>query len=112
MRDLRKNKQTITYSNPTGEITYEINTDGFKTGRKVPTYGTPQTLDINIRINRGGVWLRDYGISTEYDAIMTTTDKSCPIDEGSLVTFQNKKYVVSRQDVSLNELKLYLAEVK
>ena len=112
MRNLRKNYQTIAYVNPTGVVTDELNTDGFKTGRKIPTYTTEADLDINIRINRGGIWLREYGISTEYDGIMETSDMDCPLVEGSIITYDSKKFMLSRIDKSLNGLKYYLAEVK
>jgi hypothetical protein len=112
MRDLRKNKQTITYQNPTGTVTYETDANGLKTGQRIPEYGEAQSFDINIRINRGGIWLRDYGISTEYDGIMTSTEPDLPFNEGTLVQFKGKKFVISRMDISLNETRMYLAEVK
>lgn len=109
---MRKNKQTISYQNPTGNVTYEVNADGLKTGRKIPAYTEEAQLNVNIRIDRGGVWLRDYGISTEFDGIIETSDMNCPLDEGSIVTYRGKKFVLSRMDRSLNGLKYYLAEVK
>ena len=112
MRNLRINKQTITYQNPTGETSYEENTDGLKTGRIIPAYSTEAELDVNIRIDRGGIWLRDYGISTEFDGIIETSDMDCPLMEGSIVTYRGKKFMLSRMDRSLNGLKFYLAEVK
>ena len=112
MRNLRINKQTITYQNPTGEASYEENTDGLKTGRRIPAYSTEAELDVNIRIDRGGIWLRDYGISTEFDGIIETSDMNCPLSEGSIVTYRGKKFMLSRMDRSLNGLKYYLAEVK
>ena len=112
MRNLRINKQTITYQNPTGETSYEENADGLKTGRIIPAYSTEAELDINIRIDRGGIWLRDFGISTEYDAVMETSDMSCPLMEGSIIGYDGKKFMLSRMDRSLNGLKYYLAEVK
>ena len=112
MRNLRINKQTITYINPTGVVTDEVNADGLKTGRKIPAYTEEAQLDVNIRIDRGGVWLRDYGISTEFDGIIETSDMNCPLDEGSIVTDRGKKFMLSRMDRSLNGLKYYLEEVK
>ena len=109
---MRKNKQTISYQNPTGNVTYEVNADGLKTSTKIPAYTEAANYEIDIRINRGGIWLRNYGISSEWDGIMTTTDKNCPIDQDSLVFFMDRKFVVNRMDISLNEIKYYLAEVK
>lgn len=112
MRNLRINKQTITYQNPTGETSYEENTDGLKTGRIIPAYGTEAEYKTNIRISRGDIWLRDFGISTEWDAMIETSDPDCPLTEKSLVYFKGKKFVVNRVNITINGLRIYLAEVK
>lgn len=112
MRNLKINKQTITYQNPTGTITDILNGDGLKTGQRKPVYETAASLDINIRINRGNITLQDFGISSEWDGIMETSDMACPLVEGSIITYSGKKFMLSRMDKSLNGLRYYLTEVK
>ena len=112
MRNLRQNMQTIQYQLATGEWEYETDDNNLYTGTKIPGYGEVKDYKINIRINRGGIWLRDYGISTEFDGIMETNDRDCPIVENTLIYYLNRKFVVSRVDITLNTIKYYLAEVK
>ena len=84
MKDLQRNKQKIYYALYQG-VTDRTDSNGYYTGEKVITYGTPVELKINVSGALGKDEVMDFGLNIPYDRIMTTADKNCPIDEKSVL---------------------------
>lgn len=99
MRNLNKNQQRLQYSTYADQITiYERDEDGNIIyvdidGDQVPViageiagYSEPVIFFANIAMSGGESEAREYGVnSTDYEAVIVTTDKSLPIDELSLI---------------------------
>lgn len=94
MHTLARNREDIWYANPLS-WTYETNADGFKTGQKIATYGTPVHDRMSMAIssganNLGSQGIADvepYGIVTGYTHRAVTYDMNCPIAEESRIWF-------------------------
>ena len=136
MRILSRNKQVLWYANPTG-TTYATDDNGFKTGEKTITYGTPTKAKMSIAIssganNLGSQGIADvepYGIVTGYTHRAVTEDLTCPMGEESRVWFgisptrivtsngvdtevaTPHNFEVVRKATSLNHIIYYLKEV-
>ena len=136
MRILSRNKQDLYYANPTG-VTYREDANGYKTGEKNITYGTPTKVRMSMAISSGAnnlgsqgiATVEPYGIITGYTHRAVTEDLSCPMDEESRVWFgilptrpvtKNgvttevavpHNFEVVRKAKSLNHLIYYLKEV-
>ncbi len=99
MRSLKKNQQRLQYSTYADQITiYERDEDGNIIyvdidGEQVPViageiagYNMPVIFFANIAMSGGESEAKEYGVnSTDYEAVIITTDKSLPIDELSLI---------------------------
>ena len=95
MRSLKKNQQRLRYSTYSDQITiYEHDRDGNIIyvdidGEEVPSiageiagYNMPVIFFANIAMSGGESEAKEYGVnSTDYEAVIVTTDKSLPIDE-------------------------------
>lgn len=107
MRTLNKNKQKMYYSLFKGvEPEYELDENGQKivdykdedgieyyreTGNKIPTYFEPVLFYANISMSGGEVNTQEYGIDVSgYDAIIVLDKDEIPIEETSLVWFENE----------------------
>ena len=136
MRVLSRNKQEIYFANPTG-YTYATDSNGFKTGEKVITYGTPEKTKMSMAISSGAnnlgsqgmAVIEPYGIVTGYTHRAVTEDLKCKMFEESQVWFgitptrtvtvdgsetvENvpHNFEVVRKATSLNHLIYYLKEV-
>ena len=136
MRVLSRNKQDIYFANPTG-YTYATDSNGFKTGEKVITYGTPEKTKMSMAISSGAnnlgsqgmAVIEPYGIVTGYTHRAVTEDLKCKMFEESQVWFGIKptrtvtvngseveeavphNFEVVRKATSLNHLIYYLKEV-
>lgn len=99
MRSLKKNQQRLQYSTYSDQITiYERDENGNIIyvdidGEQVPViageiagYNEPVIFFANIAMSGGESEAKEYGVnSTDYEAVIVTTDKSLAIDELSLI---------------------------
>ena len=94
MRLLERNKKELWFANPVS-VTYATDSNGFKTGEKVITYGTPVKAKMSIAMSSGANNLgsqglanvEPYGITTGYTHRATTEDLSCTMCEESKVWY-------------------------
>lgn len=109
MRLLERNKQTLWFANPTGDI-WVTDANGLKTGEKAVTYGTPQSARMSIAISSGAnnlgsqgmAELERYGIVTGYTHRATTEDMNCEMGEESIVWFGVPHERTVTQQVEIN----------
>lgn len=99
MHNLKKNQQRLQYSTYADQIKiYERDENGNIIyvdidGKQVPViageiagYNEPVIFFANIAMSSGESEAKEYGVnSTDYEAVIVTTDKSLPIDELSLI---------------------------
>lgn len=99
MRSLKKNQQKLWYSTYSNQITiYERDSDeniiyDEIDGEKIPRiiaeragYNNPVSFYANVAMSGGETEAKEYGLnSTDYEAVIMTTDKTLPIDELSLI---------------------------
>lgn len=99
MRSLKKNQQRMRYSTYSDQITiYERDEDGNITytdtgdgmeptiAEEIAGYSEPVIFFANIAMSGGESEAKEYGVnSTDYEAVIVTTDKTLPIDELSLI---------------------------
>lgn len=136
MRVLERNKQELWFANPTS-TQYATDSNGFKTGEKTVTYGTPTKVRMSMAISSGAnnlgsqgiATIEPYGLATGYTHRAVTEDLNCLMGElshiwfgilptheevigGKTVTVLNPhNFVVVRKAKSLNHLIYYLKEV-
>ena len=91
MQALAQNKQKIYYALFSGTEAY-TDADGLYTGEKNVVYGEPKSVFINVSwakgavdVSRGMAHLEEYGIDSDYAAVMVTDDVKCPIDETAVL---------------------------
>ena len=144
MRTLQKNKQKLYYALFKGEEDeYVFNENGQKivdytdedgndyyrvTGNKVPTYFEPVIFYGNISMSGGEISTQEYGIDVSgYDALLVLDKNEVPLEETSLVWFENEPqfkdtektivdgnkadYRVLAIKPSLNQLKVLLGRI-
>ena len=95
MHVLERNKEYLWFANPTGEE-YVTDANGYKTGERTITYGTPAKAKMSMAISSGAnnlgsqgmAELERYGIATGYTHRAVTDDLSCPMCEESLVWYK------------------------
>ena len=95
MHVLQRNKEDLWYANPNSE-SYVTDSNGFKTGERKITYGTPVKTRMSMAISSGAnnlgsqgmAELERYGIVTGYTHRAVTDDLSCPMGESSLVWYK------------------------
>lgn len=125
MRIFWRNKQPLWFSNPVADE-YVTDENGYKTGEKQNTYGTPVKVRMSMAISSGAnnlgsqgmAELERYGIATGYTHRAVTDDMDCHMNEESHVWYkispengQPYNFVVVRKAESLNHLIFYLKEV-
>lgn len=115
MRELERNKQTIYYALLRG---YEdaVDSHGYKTGEKTKTYDDPVSYRINVSPARGNANREMFGIDCDYSKTMSTADKTCPIQEDTILwigieTSEPHNYVVTRKAVGLFDVVYAIREV-
>ena len=95
MHVLERNKEYLWFANPTGEE-YVTDTNGYKTGERNITYGTPTRAKMSMAISSGAnnlgsqgmAELERFGILTGYTHRAVTDDLSCTMGEESLVWYK------------------------
>ena len=95
MHVLERNKEYLWFANPTGEE-YVTDTNGYKTGERRITYGTPTKAKMSMAISSGAnnlgsqgmAELERFGILTGYTHRAVTDDLSCTMNEESLVWYK------------------------
>ena len=95
MHVLERNKEYLWFANPTGEE-YVTDGNGYKTGERKITYGTPTHVKMSMAISSGAnnlgsqgmAELERYGIATGYTHRAVTDDMSCQMGEESLVWYK------------------------
>jgi hypothetical protein len=110
MRVLARNKKDIWYSNPVTK-SYVIDNNGFKTGEKEITYGTPVKERMSMAISSGAnnlgsqgmVALDPYGLTTAYTHNAITEDMNCPLDEEALVWYERTPTVMETRTRTVEE---------
>ena len=58
---------------------------GNETGEVTPIYGEPKLMRANISWATGRANTEQFGINLDYDRVIVTDDKSCPIDETTVL---------------------------
>lgn len=84
MVSLQSNRQKIYYGELTG-YTDIVDSDGYKTGEKEKVYSTPLPFLIYVSPAKGENSWNPYGIGDEYSNVMSTNDRTCPIQEDSVL---------------------------
>lgn len=84
MRSMERNKQTIYYALFQSKIPI-LDDEGNETGESGTGYSSPVKFRIRVSPNKGESENNAFGKSLEYDRVMSTADKSFPIDEFSIL---------------------------
>ena len=84
MVSLQSNRQKIWYGELEG-YTDLLDDDGYKTGEKEKVYSTPLPFLIYVSPAKGENSWNPYGIGDEYSNVMSTNDRTCPIQEDSVL---------------------------
>lgn len=128
MRCLERNKQSFWYSVYTGK-TAKIDSNGNKTGEKVPSYSLPVEMKacIQAAARNSIAGMEPFGILQQYDKMIVTDWMDCPIDENSVLYVDCGKpqlnqaktdvitpydYIVVRVIKSLNSVSIMISKVK
>lgn len=104
MRSLKKNEQLLYYATYSEEITvYQRDENGNiiyidVDGEKIPIevgkaagYNEPVSFYANIAMSGGEAEAKEYGVnSSDYEAVLVTTDKSLPMDELTRIWHTNE----------------------
>lgn len=113
MRDLKRNRQTISYQEYVKDEERVV--DGVYTGERTMTFGTVKSMDINISPKNGNAKIQPFGLDLDYDLTAVTCDTSCPLNEKSRVwigrsTSLPHNYVITKVSKSLNSITYALKE--
>lgn len=116
MRSLNRNKRTIYYSDSWLERKV-YDEDGNFTGEYELTGDNPTEFKVNFSAATGEAEREIFGIINDYQRVMVTNDKSCPIDE-EYVLWVNADpeeelydYIVKRRAESINSISFLIEEV-
>lgn len=119
MRDLNRNKRTVYYA-LYQESSKIYDSNGDFTGERGNDYADPERLKLNYSAATGETMTEVFGIVNEYQRVISTSDKSCPIKEDTRLWIgvepnedaDNFNYVVRRKADSVNSLLFLIEEVK
>lgn len=117
MRGARRNQQRIWHSEYL-KTSHEIEDEyGNKTGEYVFDYSEPSSIQINIAPPTGEVSTESFGGVENYDAVLLTFDKQCPLRENSRIWWGIEKeepynFEVVKMAESLNVIRYAVAKVK
>ena len=115
MVSLQSNRQKIYYGELDSWVDV-VDDDGYLTGEKKKTYTTPKPFLIYVSPAKGTNSWNPYGIGEDYSNIMSTCDRTCPIQEQSVLwigvdpfdgegnVIHEHNYVVTRVAVGLNSI--------
>lgn len=103
MRNLERNKTEVKYSLYTGE-TEHLDSNGYYTGEKVPTYAEPVTIRASVSASRGTADLDQFGIDIPYTNTVIVDDMDCPIAEDSRLEIGGEPFAVLLVAKSLNHI--------
>lgn len=123
MRAQMRNRQKIYHSEYSKKSEPIKDEYGNETGEYQYAYSEPQEMKINISPPTGEVSSEAFGGIENYDAILLTYDKKCPISENSRIWFGIEpmdsvgnavahNYEVVKASPSLNVLRYAISKVK
>ena len=98
MRNCKRNQRTITYS------LYGAATTTDEWGNEVKSYGDKVETTLSISPATGETSEDVFGVSLDYDMVLTTFDMKCPIDEYSKVWIDGEQYKVKKKAKNLNTI--------
>lgn len=99
MRNLERNKQLLILERYLDE-TPEVDEYGHFTGVDIPTYAEPIIIGIHVYPSNGDIEHKIFG--SEYNFDLIATSNSISLDSRDILTYNSKKYVVSKINKSLN----------
>lgn len=109
MLNQKRNEREFTYKLYLGK-TPIIDEEGFDTGETEQSYSKEYTMRANISPAVGQVQIESFGNLQDYDHVIITHDKDCPIDEHSIIYYDNRRYIVRRIAKSLNCISIAIAQ--
>lgn len=106
MRTLEKNKSPLWYVKQTG-LTDKTDSNGFKTGEKIPTYSLPEKIRIQLYPANGAVATEIFGENASLDMIGVSEldlDETCLFfdTEPVIGDYDRPTYKIERISKSLN----------
>lgn len=115
MRMLKRNKRSLYYANPTGEVEQVKDEWGNLTGEEMETFTDPVKIDLNISGAYGQEAIEVFGSFTSYSHTIAA-DLTCPIVERARVWYGADptgphNFEVRRKAESLNSKLYALSEV-
>jgi hypothetical protein len=118
MRNLRRNRQKIYFSNYLGEEEV-VDSFGDKTGEKIPSYSEPKQIYCNVSASRGNAESDLFGITLDYSKTLCFEGTRVPITEESILWIGRSpkdetkhNYVVRAIAQSLNNTLIAVKEVR
>lgn len=117
MVSLAQNRQKIWFAE-LESISDMVDSDGYLTGEKHKTYTAPQSFLIYVSPAKGSAVWYPFGIGDDYTNVMSTCDKTCPINEETVLWIGidpmidpetgratvEHNYIVDRKAVGLNSI--------
>lgn len=115
MNNLRRNTRLIYYANYIGESPI-IDEDGNETGETEAKYTEPTAIKVNISAAAGINDNMPFGSFTDYTRVISTSDINCPIDEKTVIWFEDEpsarhNYIVTKKADSINSILYALQKV-
>lgn len=116
MHLLARNKRTISYKSYLGTTTESVDSDGYYTGEKAPSYSEMKTVMAYMTANRGEAGDEMFGKALDYDNILYV-GLDCDIDEYSPLwvfaeSTADNDYEVRRVSQSLNHKAIAIKKVR
>jgi len=117
MRNLSRNTKAFYYSLYTGEVEVTTGTPPVGTGVYVSAYATPVLTRGSITAVKGRVVSEVFGLSENYDAVITLFGANPGIDETTLLWIEGTNtslpydYIVKQVAPSLNTILIAIKKV-
>lgn len=105
MRRLKRNQREFTYFLYTG-MEDELDTQGFRTGRKIETYADGITIGGCI-VYRGTSNYKPYGVEEDF-SVCIIPDHKIPVDTKTKIVIDNETYYVKSCPITMNEQRIYV----
>lgn len=86
MRTLNRNRQTIYYALYQG-VTDAVDSNGYKTGEKDPSYSTPVETKMNVSGGRGTAAVEIFGVDNPFTRTAVTDDLETAFDTTTVFWF-------------------------
>lgn len=109
MRNQLRNNRKIEYQLYEGK-TPLLDDNGWETGETQQSYSEKVEAMVNISAAIGNTQIEAFGNLIDYDHIIVTHDKNLPINESSIVWYDNERYIVRRVAKSLNCISIAIAK--